>query len=197
MIINLSYSVEEEPTPTPTPTPTELVLYDAGEEASASGGWAAFAPAWAGQAAVKYEGETVAQLRTNPVGCSKGADELRIYWANPDSQGSWANGAFGTKSQVDLSGWSTLHVRATAAEAVGGTANYKVLGVTSSKTPPTDGTNTPPGTYATLGVGENTLDVSSLSGSLYVYFGGMLRSNAISGTADRHVRIVVSKVWLT
>lgn len=173
-----------------------VTLYDAGDERSiASGGWAAFSPSRAGSAAVMYAGETEAQNRNNPVGCNKNAGSLTIYFKTPLSQASWANGAFGTVKNLDLSRFKKLHVRATAASSVGGT-HYHVVGVTQSKTPPTDGTDTPPGTYTTLGAGETVLDISSLSGG-YVYFGGMLHTAATDGTDTREVNIVVTRMWLT
>lgn len=192
MIFNMIFGVAaDESTPTPTPTPDPLILYEAGNENVA---FDTFAPANSSSTGVMYEGETAAVLRSPPHGCKKGTDALEIYWKQPNRQAAWGNGAFGTKTTVDLSSWTTLHIKATKAESTGGTANYHVFGVTSSKSP--TGNNTPPGTYKTLGVGETTLDISALS-SGYIYFGGMLRSNAISGTEDRHVHIVVTKIWLT
>lgn len=179
------------------PTPTELVLYNAGDEnADVTGGWSAFAPAWAGSTAVMYEGESAATLRQNPVGCTKNADSLSIYFKLPNSQASFANGAFGSENSLNLSGYSTLHVRASRASSSGISGlNYCVCGVTASKTPPTDGTNTPPGAYTAMSAGETTMDISSLSNG-YVYIGGMSRANGPT-TMDKIVNIVVTKIWLT
>ena len=185
--------------PPPPPPPSALILYDAGDEKSAaSGGWSAFAPAWDGYTYVYPNGSSSWTGHSNPVGCEKRASNLEIAFRNLASSDCFSNGAFGTGSKIDLSGWSQLHIRATAAASAAPIAHYHVFGVTNSKATPADpGSNTPPGTYKTIAVGDTVLDVSSISASRYVYFAGMARSRGNIGTADRYVNIVVTKIWLT
>lgn len=173
--------------------PAGNVIYNAGyENSSVTGGWSKFCPAWAGgNTWVKYAGEADPERRTNPVGCTKKSDNLEIYWQNGTFASVFANGGFATVNLLDLSGYTTLHVQATSASS-SGTHNYHVFGVTASKTPPADGTNTPPGNYKAISTGETTLDISGVS-SAYVYIGGMARTNSTSGG----VNIVVTKIWLT
>ena len=175
-------------------SPVQNEVYD-GSDAS---GWEAFAPAWAGQTAVMYRNESSAQLRQNPVGCTKNSNNLAIYFKLPNSQASFANGAFGTINRLNLSGYTKLHVQATYATSAGiAGLNYCVCGVITAndKNPPIDGTNTPPGTYKTMSAGETILDISNIN-SGYLYFGGMSRANGPT-TMNKEVDIRVTKVWLT
>lgn len=201
MIFNLLDSMWPQ---THTPTPTELVLYNAGNECSnVTGGWSTFAPAWAGNAYTNLTesgGEVV--YGANPISGTgvKESGDLKIYFRNPDRSSQWVNTAFGTVSRVNLTGWNTLHVRATVSEHSVNpvvVSSYCVFGATQSKTPPTDGTHTPPGNYKNLAVGDNTLDISGLTGNQYVYFGGELNTGAHGLDSARHVHIVVTKIWLT
>lgn len=171
-------------------------LYDSGNEKMAvSGGWEAFAPAWGGNTSAKVKGESSPSVKTNPIGCTMADDALEI-WAMLDPQYQcFANGAWGTVGLQDISNYTTLHVVAERASSFGG-HSYAVCGVTDSKTPPQDGTNTPPGTYADLQVGETTLDISGLS-SGYVYIGGMSRSGVSIYQYDEWYDIRVTKIWLT
>ena len=179
----------------PTPTPT-LVLYTPGMEDS----WSTFAPSWAGNTYtfLTTSGGSLV-YGANPVSGTgvKEANDLKIYFRNPLESDQWTNTAFGTVRTVDLTDYTTLHIQATTAESEGSVANYHVFGVTNSKTPPTDGTNTPPGNYKTIGVGETTLDISGVTGNRYVYFGGLSRSRQLTGESPRYVSIKVTKIWLT
>lgn len=207
MIFNLMDAVwPSSDEPAPTPTPTQLVLYDAGDEkTTVTGGWSTFAPAWGGNGYTflvpSGQGGQIT-YGTNPIPGTgaKETGDLKIYFRNPDASSQWINTAFGTSNRVNLTDWQTLHIRATTVErsTVPYVVNsYCVFGVTQSKTTPTDGTHTPPGNYKNLVVGDNTMSIANLTGNQYVYFGGELNTYPQGQEAQRHVHIVVTKIWLT
>lgn len=200
MIINLDYfRAGSTPTPTP-PEPTELVLYDAGDKkAAVTGGWAAFAPAWGGSCAVIPDGASSSVIAANPQQrYAETAGSLDIKFRNPETADGFNNAAWATANKIDLTGWTRLHIRAEAADSAGKIAHYHVFGVTNDKTAPGDpGTTTPPGTYAAIGANRDTVLEIAVSGSRYVYFAGLAQSRAFSGSGERYVEIVVTKIWLT
>lgn len=152
-------------------------LYDAGDEyTTKTGGFEAFAPYY--------------EYIYSPSGCTKNAANLTVAFTCPAD--NVFNGAWGTANSVNFSGYTTLHVRATSASASGGDSRFCRFGVqqTAKHTQSSSSATEP---FATLGVGDNALDISALSGG-FVWFGGMVSTDVgQTGTAN----IVVTKIWLT
>lgn len=159
----------------------ELLLYNLGNEFSIlTGGYSAFAPAWASSG--------------NPQGCINNNDNLAVSISAASE--SWKNGAWGTANIVDFTGYSTLHIRATAASSAGNLSHYHKFGVTQIKGPssgeyesyPVNDSSNP---NADITVGDTALSVGSLT-SGYIWFGGSARTTS-TGSVD----IVVNRIWMT
>lgn len=147
-------------------------LYDAGNEYSAyTGGWVSFNPS----------GYTAGTATKNT---------SSLYLNAKYVYDSWYTIAFGTKNKIDLSKFSILHLNVTATTGESSGNTCAKLGLCSVE----DSTvyNSPvAGVLIPTTTGAVTLDVSSYTGSYYVFF---LASNR-SITPDR--TITTNHIWLT
>lgn len=199
--------------PTPSVDPDPITLYNASASSSGAGNWSAFAPTYyvegttATRAKIKDANGNVTSVdwRSFPVGCTKRSSGLEIYFENPESSAAHNNGAFGTVSKYSLSNYSKLRITATRATSTGPTSSVSpqhrcAVGITTDKKPPTDGTSGavfPVYTLGDLHAGVNEYNISSYTGSYYIYFGGAAISPAnMTGSAKGKVDILVTKVEL-
>lgn len=148
------------------------LLYSAGNEFTAlTGGWESFNPT------IYALGEA-----------TKNSNNL--YLKAKYQYDGWYSIAFGTKNKIDLSKFSTLHLNVTATTGVNSGDTCAQMGLCSVKdktvySSPVAKVNLP------TSAGAATLDVSSYTGSYYVFFLAGNRSN----NTDRTV--TTNKIWLT
>lgn len=147
-------------------------LYDAGNEYTAqTGGWESFNPT----------GYTLGEATKN---------SNNLYLKAKYQYEGWYSVAFGTKNKIDLSKFSTLHLNVTATTGVNSGDTCAQMGLCSVKdktvySSPVAKVNLP------TSAGAATLDISSYTGSYYVFFLAANRSN----NTDRTV--TTNKIWLT
>ena len=147
-------------------------LYDAGNEYTAqTGGWESF----------------------NPTGYSLGEatkNSNNLYLNAKYVYDNWYTIAFGTKNKIDLSKFSILHLNVTAATGASSGDTCTKLGLCSVKDKTVYSSPVASVTFP-ASTGAVTLDVSSYTGSYYVFF---LASNR-SITPNRTV--TTNHIWLT